>query len=125
MYVLSIRITEQSVIAVAEHMRRDCPSKATFSEEIALVQNAYRGFLPGLRHNGELYLSSLYIKNSVGRVALNKDLLSLEKRSDLPTAVNHREKCLGIKLAEIVGRYHSFHDRPPFKSSECPEGNFL
>jgi integrase len=28
------------------------PCKATFPEEIALVQNAYRSFLPVLRHNG-------------------------------------------------------------------------
>jgi hypothetical protein len=36
-------------------------SEATFSEEIALFQNADCGFLPDLRHNGEFYLSFLYI----------------------------------------------------------------
>jgi len=41
-------------------------SEATFSEEIALFQNADCGFLPDLRHNGEFYLSFLYIKNSIG-----------------------------------------------------------
>jgi hypothetical protein len=41
------------------------PGKATFSEEIAPVQNADCGFLPDLRHNGEFYLSVLYIKNSI------------------------------------------------------------
>ena len=46
----SIRITEQLVIAVAEQSRSGCPRKATFSEEIALVQNADGGFLPSLRH---------------------------------------------------------------------------
>ena len=53
------------------------PCKATFSEEIPLVHNAYRGFLPALRHNGESYLSFLHIKNRVGRIALNKDRLLL------------------------------------------------
>ena len=33
------------------------PCKATFSEEITLVQNACCGFLPALRHNCESYLS--------------------------------------------------------------------
>src|ERR1700738_4580100 len=40
------------------------PCKATFSEESALVQNAYCGFLPDLRDNCEYYLSFLYVKNS-------------------------------------------------------------
>jgi len=61
------------------------PCKATFSEEIALVQNAYGGFLPNRRHNSEFYLSFLYIKNSIGRVALNKDRLLFGKSCDLPT----------------------------------------
>jgi hypothetical protein len=52
MYFSSISITEQSVIAVAEHLRRGCP-QPTFPEEITLVQNADRGLLPALRHNGE------------------------------------------------------------------------
>ena len=49
--------------------------EATFSEEIALLQNAYCGFLPALCKNGELYLPSLYVKNRIGRVALRKDCL--------------------------------------------------
>jgi hypothetical protein len=44
----SIRITEQSVIAVCCAQAETLPCKATFSEEIALVRNAYRGFLPAL-----------------------------------------------------------------------------
>jgi hypothetical protein len=38
------------------------PRKATFPEEIALVRNAYGGFLPDLRHNGEFYLPFLLYK---------------------------------------------------------------
>jgi hypothetical protein len=64
--------------------------KATFSEEIVLVQNAYGGFLSDLRHNGEFYLSFLYIKNSTGRVALRKDRLLFGKGYDLSTAVDGR-----------------------------------
>src|SRR5260370_6317237 len=61
------------------------PCKAIFADEIALVQNAYCGFLPDLRHNGEFYLSFLYIKNSIGRVALSKDRLLFEKSFALST----------------------------------------
>src|SRR5438094_7535329 len=80
------------------------PSKATFSEEIALVQNAYGGFLPNRRHNGEFYLSFLYIKNSIGRVALNKDRLLFGKSCDLTTAVDGRKECLGIEFTKFLGR---------------------
>src|SRR5208282_234877 len=100
------------------------PGKAAFPEEIALVQNAYCGFLPDLRYNGEFHLSFLYIKNSIGRVALNKDRLLFGKSRDLPTAVNGRKECLGIELDEFLGRYHGCHDWPPLKSSECAEGKF-
>jgi hypothetical protein len=84
--------------------------KATFSEEIALVQNAYGGFLPDLRHNGEFYLSFLYIKNSIGRVALSKDRLLFGKSLDLSTAVDGRKEYLGIELAEFFGCCHEWHD---------------
>jgi hypothetical protein len=40
------------------------PCEATFSEEIAPIQNAYRGFLPALRHNREFYFSFLNIKTA-------------------------------------------------------------
>src|SRR5882724_6869674 len=79
---------------------KSLPSKATFSKEIALVQNAYGGFLPSLRYNGEFYLSFLYIKNSVGRVALNKDWLLFGKSCDRPTAVDGRKEGVGIEFAE-------------------------
>ncbi|MGA8342000.1 MAG: hypothetical protein WB781_08690, partial [Candidatus Sulfotelmatobacter sp.] len=85
------------------------PCKATFSEEIALVQNADCGFLPGLRHNGELYLSCLYIKNSIGRVALNKDYLLFGKGCDFPTAVDGRKEGLGIEFAAFLGRRTGTH----------------
>src|ERR1700737_5641781 len=96
MDVLSIRITEQSVHRSCGAQAERLPCKATFSEEIALVQNAYRGFLPVLRHNGESYLSFLYIKNSIGRIALNEDRLLLGKSCDLPAAVDGRKECLDL-----------------------------
>jgi hypothetical protein len=92
------------------------PRKTTFPEEIALVQNAYGGFLPDLRYNCEFYLSFLDIKNSIGRVALNKDRLRLGKSYDPPTTIDGRKECLGIELDEFLGRYHGCHDGPPLKS---------
>src|ERR1700687_4391777 len=88
------------------------PCKATFPEEISLVQDAYRGFLPALRHNGESYVSFLYIKNSVRRIALNKDRLLLGKSSDLSTAVDGRKECLRIEFAEFLRRNHGCYDLP-------------
>jgi hypothetical protein len=101
------------------------PCKATLSEEIALVKNGYCGFLPDLRHNGEFYLSylNLYIKNSIGRVALSKDRLLFGKNFDLSTAVDGRKECFSIKFDEVLGRCHEWHDWPPLKNSECAEGN--
>src|ERR1035437_7581361 len=84
-------------------------------------ENAYCGFLPDLRHNGEFYLSFLDIKNTIGRVALSKDRLLFGKSCDLSTAVDGRKECLGIELDEFLGRYHSCHDWPPLKSCECAE----
>src|ERR1700720_963898 len=76
------------------------PCEATFSEEIALVQNAYCGFLPDLRHNGEFYLSFLNVKNSIGRIALSKDRLLFGKSFDLSTTANGRKECLGIEFVD-------------------------
>ena len=78
------------------------PCKATLSQEIALVQNAYGGFLPGLRHNGEFYLSFLYIKNSIGRVALSKDRLLFGKAATfLPPSMVERN-VLGSNLLSFL-----------------------
>jgi hypothetical protein len=67
------------------------PDKATFSEESALVQDAYGVFLSVLRHNREFYLSFLYIENSIGRAALSKDRLFFGKSCDLSAAVDGRK----------------------------------
>src|ERR1019366_3672577 len=101
------------------------PFKAPFSEEIALVQNPYCGFLPALRHNGESHLTFPYIKNSIGRVALSKDRLLFGKGYDLSTAVDGRKEFLGIEFAEFLGCYHGCHDGPLLKGWECAKGNFL
>src|ERR1700686_4018039 len=93
------------------------PCKATFSEEVALVQNAYHGFLPALRHDGESYLSFLYVKNGIGQVTLNKDRLFLTKRCDFSPAIDGRKKCLGIEFAEFLSRHHGCSEPP--KLSVC------
>ena len=86
---LSIRITDHSVIAVAEHRRRGCPVRQPSPKKSPSFRMAIVA-LPALRHNGEFYLSFLYVKNSIGRVALNKDRLLFGKSCDLPTAVGRR-----------------------------------
>jgi hypothetical protein len=46
------------------------------------------------------HLSFLYIKNSVGRVALSKDRLLFGKGFNLSAAADGRKECLGIKLVD-------------------------
>jgi hypothetical protein len=94
--------------------------KATLAEEIALVQNAYGGFLPNPRHNGKFYLSLLNIKNRIGRVTLSKYRLLFEKSHDLSAAVDGRKEGLGIELDEFLGRFHERHNSP-LMSCECAE----
>jgi hypothetical protein len=74
------------------------PGEATFPEESALVQNAYRGFLPDLRHDCEFYFSFLYIKNSIRRVALSKDRLLFGKASIFLPPLRVERNVLGSNL---------------------------
>ena len=53
---------------------------------------------------------SLYVKDSIGRVALSKDRLLFWKSYDLSTAVDGRKERLGIEFDEFLGRCHKWHD---------------
>jgi len=50
--------------------------------------------------------------------------LLFDKRGDGSAAVDGRKKCLGIEFAAFLGSRCGCHDWPPFKNSECAEGNF-
>src|ERR1700687_2380203 len=80
--------------------------KTAFPEEVALVQNRYRGFLPALCHNAELYLAFLNIKNRIGRVALNKDRLIFGKSCYCPAVLDGRKEGLGIESCASLNRLH-------------------
>src|ERR1035441_10410857 len=97
------------------HAERPC-CEATFSEEIALIQNAYCGFLPARGQNGEFYLSPLYVENRIGRVALSKDCLFFGSGRDCPAAVDGRKEGLEVELVAFLDRCHGCHDAPPLKS---------
>jgi hypothetical protein len=121
---LSIRITVQSVIALAEHIRRACPvrqpSEATLPKKSSLNQNAYRGFLPALRQNAEPYLPFLDIEDGIGRIALSKDSLLFGERCDCSTAVDSREERLRIEVAAFLDRCHGCHGSLPFNAKGRP-----
>jgi hypothetical protein len=87
--------------------------KATFSKEIVLVQNTYCGFLSDFDTTASFYLSLLYIKNRVGRIALGIDRLLLGKSFDLSTAVDGGKERLGIEFADFLGSYHGCHELAP------------
>jgi hypothetical protein len=97
-----MRIKKQSVIAFAEHMRNGCPTRQPSPKN--------GGFLPALCHNSEFYSPFLNVKNSISRVALNKDQVLFGKDCDCPAAVNGRKECLGIKFAAFLSRCHRYHD---------------
>src|ERR1022692_1956765 len=107
---LSIFITEQSVIAVAEHRRRGCPVRQPSPKKSPLFRMPIVASFPICDTTVSFTFPSLYIKNSIGRVALNKDRLLLGKSFDLSTAVDGRKECLGIELDEFLGRSHGCHD---------------
>jgi len=60
--------------------------------------------LPGLRHDRESHLPGLNVKNSIGRVALDKDRLLFCESHDLPSAADGRKEFLGIEFAAFLGR---------------------
>ena len=119
---LSIRITEQSVIAIAEHRRRGCPVRQPSPKNSLSFRMPIVASFPSC--DTTVSFTSPYIENSIGRVALSKNRLFFGKSLDLPAAaVDGRKECLEIELAEFLGRCHEWHDWPPLKNSECAEGN--
>jgi hypothetical protein len=66
----------------------------------------------------------LYVKNSIGWVALSKDRLPFCKSFNVSAAIDGRKKCLGIELAEFLGRY-GFHEGSPFRTVQMRKASFL
>jgi hypothetical protein len=78
--------------------------EATLPEEITVTQNAYCGFLSALCYDGEFHFSSLYVKNRIGRIALNKDCLLFGDVGYCPAPVDGRKEGLEVELATLLGR---------------------
>jgi hypothetical protein len=123
---LSIRITEQSVIAVTENKRRVCPARQPSPKKSPWFRMPIVASFPLCDTNGESYpltVPCLYVKNGIGQVTLNKDRLLLTKSCDFSPAIDGRKKCLGIEFAEFLSRHHGCCEPP--KLSVCEESNFL
>ena len=70
--------------------------QGSFSEEIAVTQDANRRFLAGLGDDGQLYFALLDIENRVRRVALREDGVLFRNLNRLPALANRRkETCRG------------------------------
>jgi hypothetical protein len=80
MHNLSIRITEQSAIVVAEHTRRGCPARQPSPKKSPSFRIPVGGFPPARGYNSESYPPFLNVKNCVGQVALTKNRLLFDKR---------------------------------------------
>jgi hypothetical protein len=78
------------------------PRKATLPKESTFAQDADCCFFPDLSHNGEFYFSFLYVKNSIGRIALSKGRLLCEKRCDLSTPLIVERKVWGSKFMSFL-----------------------
>jgi hypothetical protein len=78
------------------------PREATFSKEVSLVQDPDCCFLPALGQNGQFYFSFLYVKDSIGRVALRKDRLFFGKSYDLSPAVDCRKEVWRLNLRRLL-----------------------
>ena len=61
--------------------------QASFAKEVARPQDGNNGFLAVLRDDRELDLAFLDIENSVGRVALQEDLMVLPVVGQSPSLV--------------------------------------
>src|ERR1700730_3890461 len=120
---LSIRITEQSVIAVAENKRRVCPARQPSPKKSPSFRMPIVASFPLCETTLSRTLSFLYVKNGIGQVTLNKDRLLLTKRCDFSPAIDGRKKCLGIEFAEFLSRHHGCCEPPTL--SVCAESNFL
>src|SRR5450631_3409011 len=102
---LSIFITEQSVIAVAEHRRTGCPVRQPSPKKAPSFRMPIVASFPSSDTTVSFIFPYLYVKNSVRRVALSKDRLPFSKSFDLSAAVDGRKECLRIELLEFLGRY--------------------
>jgi hypothetical protein len=72
---LSILITEQSVIAVAEHRRIGCPARQPSPKKSPSFGMPMVASFPIFDTTVSFTFPSFYIKNGIGRVALSKDRL--------------------------------------------------
>jgi hypothetical protein len=81
------------------------PRKATLPEEIALVQNTYRGFLPDppIQQLVLLFLSE-YKKRHRTSHPEQRSSVFFESFDLSTTAVDGRKEFLGIELDEFLGR---------------------
>jgi hypothetical protein len=77
--------------------------KATFSEEIARIQYAYRGFLAVLRDDRESYLPILDIKHRITRGALSVNGLFFCNRHNFPAFADGGKEFMGVELAAVLG----------------------
>src|ERR1700745_1189954 len=98
---LSIRITEQSVIAVAEHRRRSCPVRHPSPKKSPSFRMPIVASFPVFDTTVSFIFPCLNVKDSIGRVALNKNRLFLNERCDLPAAVDGRKESPGVEFAEF------------------------
>src|SRR5580692_672345 len=104
MAFLSMRSSSQSVIALADPIRKCCPA-STPSPKKSPWLNIPRVASLHLRHHREPNLTFLDIKHFIGYVSLRKDRLLLRKRHHFPALADRGKKFLRVELAIGLGRH--------------------
>src|ERR1051326_6179066 len=89
-------MSSQSVIAMGRPHAQRLSCKATFSEEIAWIQYAYRSFLAVFRNDGKSDLALVDVEDRIAGCALSVDRFFLWKRHNLSALTDAGKELLRI-----------------------------
>src|SRR5260370_41711036 len=102
---LSICITEQSAIAVAEHRRNGCPARQPSPKKSPSFRMPIVASFPLFDTTVSLTFLSVYKKQYRMSRLEQRSFVSCEqlRPSDLPAAFDGRKECLGVEFAFLGG----------------------
>src|ERR1700694_2920361 len=113
---LSIRITEQSVIAVTENKRRVCPARQPSPKKSPSFRMPIMASFPLCDTTVSLTFLSVCKKRYRTSHPEQRSSVSYEKMRFF-SPIDGRKKCLGIEFAEFLSRHHGCCEPP--KLSVC------
>src|ERR1022692_2326538 len=103
-------MSSQSVIAIADPMRRGCPARPPSPQKSPGFSMGYRSFLAFFRDDGESHLALLDVEDCVSRVPLREDCLFPGNQHNFPTPTDGGKEPLRVEIAFLLncnGSYQS------------------